>query len=251
MPGVTPSGPSDAGQPQLVPAAPRLISSQVVLPDVVDVHATGAGLETEGERIAQAVRPDRLRKPGLRAVERVVGRNRAVVVETQDLAEDRSEVLRVGGRAVLADRRIELAVRTEAERAAVVDEGGRQGRRSTIAVSAPVDTSPVATRRLMRLCAVRRGRRVVNLYVAVARAVGMEGQADETAFASVVDLELVEGRRKQRAVLDHAKEAGFLGDKMRPSGACAKAAAWPMPVIHVVVPREARRQARSPPRRSR
>src|SRR5437016_6196913 len=65
------------------------------LPDVVDEHATGAALETEGEGIAQAERPDRAIVTGRGGEERIARRDRSGGVDAQDLAEQVGESLRV------------------------------------------------------------------------------------------------------------------------------------------------------------
>ena len=97
-----------------------------VLADVVDEHPAGAGLEGEGERVAQAERPDRAVRACCGVEERIDGGDRAVGVDAEDLAETVVECLRVRPVRVLADGDEELAVGAEVERAAVVVRGARE-----------------------------------------------------------------------------------------------------------------------------
>src|ERR1700686_4886931 len=85
---------------------------------VVDEQTTRARLKRESERIAQAQRPNFLASS--RSVEEwIVGRDRAVRIDAQNLSQEIGERLRVGAVGVLADRDIQLAVRAKVDRAAV------------------------------------------------------------------------------------------------------------------------------------
>src|SRR5205814_335717 len=57
------------------------------LANVIDEDDSRAGLHLEGEWIAQAKCPDRPAQTSGRTVERIVGRNGAVAVEAEHLAE--------------------------------------------------------------------------------------------------------------------------------------------------------------------
>src|SRR5207247_4383328 len=92
---------------------------------VVDEDPPRAGLHGEGERVAQAERPDR---PGLaprRLEERVVRRNGAVGVDPEQLALKRGHVLRRLAGGLVADGDVELAVLAEMDRPALVARGDR------------------------------------------------------------------------------------------------------------------------------
>ena len=100
-----------------------MISSQVALPHVVDQDPAGAGLDGEGERVAQAERPDRPVLAAGRRVERVVVGDRAVGVEPQQLALERRQRLRGRPGRLLAEGDVELAVLAEVDRPALVPGG--------------------------------------------------------------------------------------------------------------------------------
>ena len=95
--------------------------------DVAAVEPAGGAVELEAPRVAEPVRPDRAQLAGL-AGERVVGGDRAVLVDPQDLAVRIAQVLGVRAVAVVADGEVELAVRPEANAAADVQQLGRRRR---------------------------------------------------------------------------------------------------------------------------
>src|SRR5262249_54841028 len=87
------------------------------LAHVVDEDAARAGLHREGERVAQAQRPDGTvlaRGPG---EERVVLGEGAVGVDAEELALEGVEPLRRGAGGLLADADVQLAVLAEVEAA--------------------------------------------------------------------------------------------------------------------------------------
>ncbi len=125
---------------------------------------------------------------GRRAVERVVGRDRAVGVDAQDLAEPVRERLRVGAVRVVADGDVELAVRPEVDRAAVVVGRAREVVEVEEDPSLPATaTSPLAVKRLTRLWTGERRSRVVDVDEVVDGEVRVEGDAEQAALAGGVD----------------------------------------------------------------
>ena len=77
-----------AGGPGIVrPCDPVVDFFPSVLSDIVNEHPANARLNREGERIAQAQRPDGAVGARSRVVERIIRRDRAVRVDAQDFAE--------------------------------------------------------------------------------------------------------------------------------------------------------------------
>src|SRR5207302_1207035 len=104
---------------------------------VAAVEVAAGLVELEPPRVAEPVRPDRAELAGL-AVERVVGRDRAVLVDAQDLPVWAAQVLGVGTAPVVADGEVELAVRAECDAAADVQQlrgrgGGEKRERAFLA----------------------------------------------------------------------------------------------------------------------
>ena len=117
---------------------PSSISSQVLWPTSLMNMPAGAGLEGEGERVAQAEGPDRpVRRPWSLLKNGLSVGDRAVRVDAQHLAEQVAERLRVGGFGVLADADVELAVGPEVDGAAVVVGGALRVSRSRSTTSLP------------------------------------------------------------------------------------------------------------------
>jgi hypothetical protein len=82
-------------------------------------------VQVKAERVMQSVGPDGRLLTGL-SNERVVIRNRSIRVHPQDLPGQGSQVLGVGALVVVSDRDIQLAIRTEAQLARVVNGTGWQ-----------------------------------------------------------------------------------------------------------------------------
>ena len=92
----------------------------IVAADVADDQPTRRRVVIGAEGIAQPERPyGVVIGPGA-VVERIVGRDRAVRVDAQDLAARIGEILRGAGVEVLAGREVDLAIVAEIDRAAVV-----------------------------------------------------------------------------------------------------------------------------------
>ena len=103
------------------------------LADVADIDVAVRGIEAHAERVAQAQVPDLVgagfadegivRRDGVVA-RRVGGKIVAVDVEPEDFSQQRVDVLRVVvgivAAAAVADGDVEIAVRTEADKAAIV-----------------------------------------------------------------------------------------------------------------------------------
>ncbi len=96
-----------------------------VLAHVVDEDPAGAGLDREAEGVAEPPSPDRPVLAAGRLAERIILGDRPVGVETQEFALQGRQLLgrRPGG--LVADGDVELAIRAEMERAALVPGGDR------------------------------------------------------------------------------------------------------------------------------
>ena len=184
-----------------------------VVAHVAAEEASVALVELEPPRVAEAVRPDRAEASRL-AVERVVGRHRAVLVDPQDLAVRVAQVLGVGGVAVVADGDVELAVRAEGEAAADVqllrgglgpeDLDGPGG----ADVGGGVEADDVVEQ-------VPAG--VVEVRPVVGHPeVRVERDADQAKVAGGIGGERGEGPGQQPAVLDDLDGAGALQDEDSP-----------------------------------
>ena len=88
---------------------------------VAAVELPGGAVELEAPGIAESVGPDRPELAGL-AGERIVGRDRTVLVDPQDLPVRIAQVLRVRPVAVVADCEVQLAVRSEPNAPADVEQ---------------------------------------------------------------------------------------------------------------------------------
>jgi hypothetical protein len=82
------------------------------LADIIDEHPAGPWLKGKGEGIAQAERPDRAVVAGRREVERVVGRDAAIGIDAQHLAQKIGKRLRVRPVRILADRDVDAVGRS-------------------------------------------------------------------------------------------------------------------------------------------
>ena len=90
---------------------------------VVDEQSAGARLESEGERVAQAQRPDRAVGTGRHAKERIVGWDTAVGVYAKHFSEQIGKSLRVCAIGVLAHADVKPSIRAEMETASIVIGG--------------------------------------------------------------------------------------------------------------------------------
>ena len=191
----------------------------------------GAGLEGEGEGVAQAEGPDGAVVAGGLVEERVVGGDRAVRVDAQDLAEEVGQRLGVGAVGVLADGDVELAVGAEVQGAAVVvggaaevvevEEDGLAAGHGHVAVGGEAADAVVDG---------GRGGGVVDVDEVVGREVGVEGHAQQAPFAGRVDGHGQERRRQQRAVLDDPQLPALLADEQAAVGAKAMAVGLDRPL---------------------
>jgi hypothetical protein len=170
-------------------------------------------VECESVRILETHRPDRLIQPGGLRRKGIVDRNRSIPVDAEYFAQPVSEGLRVWCIGILAHGHIELAVRSEVDRAAVMVGGAQalqvQDRHFAaghchIAIC-PEPADPIVDR--------RSGRRVINIDVAVDGEIGIERHTQEAALAKRVDVHGEEGGRQQRAVLDHSQTAVLLANE--------------------------------------
>ena len=185
--------------------------------DVVDVDAAGARLHGERERVAQAAGPDRACQAALRCVKNglSVGID-AVVVEAQHLAERVVQVWRPARRWRCRRRRRRACRRRRSACAPPLwlvapDSAGRL---TMLQLAACAATSPLAVKRLMRLCVPPDVRGVVDVDEAVAREVRMQRDAEQAAFAARID------RQRQRTAspaarrsCTHAQRAALLRDR--------------------------------------
>ena len=205
----------------MAPANPSLISSQRVLSHVVDQDPAGAGLDGEGERVAQAERPDRPVLAAGRVIERIVVGDRPVGVEPQQLAlEGRHRLRRHPGR-LFAQGNVELAVLAEMDRTALVP-GGHIAAELRLVV--PFEQDDLAARyrdvapggeAADAVVDVRAGRHVADVDVAVVGEVRVEGHADQPALPVAVHLDGHKWLRQERPVFDHPEGSRLLADENR------------------------------------
>jgi hypothetical protein len=91
---------------------------------VAAIQLPGGAVELEAPRVSESIRPDRLELAGL-AHERVVGWDRAVLVDAEDLPVGIAQILGVRPLSVVADREVQLAVWSEADAPTDVQQLGR------------------------------------------------------------------------------------------------------------------------------
>ena len=189
-----------------------------VLADVIDEDAARSRLNPEGERIAQAQRPDGSVVAGGRGIEGVVRWNGAVRVNAKHFAEQITECLGVAAVGVLADAHVQLAVQAEMQAAAVVVGGSRQGieieqihlaaRHRQVAVGGEAADAVMHHR--------RRGR-VININEVVGGEGRVQSDADQAALPRGIDRHGDERRGQEVAgVVDYPQAAALLGHKDPP-----------------------------------
>jgi hypothetical protein len=183
----------------------------VVAAHVADPHRPVHGVEHEAERVAEAVGPD-LRVDAREPHERIVGRDRAVGADTEDLPVLDREVLPVRRVELIAGGDVEAAVRAEVDRAAVVVVGG------LLRVLPDQDLA----RRVGRVAHDGEAsdavpgleRRVVDVEEAVRREARVERHAHEAALAADrVDARDLHQRPEERRALVHEDAAPALADE--------------------------------------
>ena len=151
--------------------------------------------------------------------ERVVGRDGAVTVDAQHLAEQVAQGLCVTAVGVVADGDVELAVGPEVDGAAVMVRGRAEvvqfqddrlaSRHRHVAIRGE-SADAVVDR--------RRGRGVIDVHILIAGEVRIEGHAQQAALTGGVDGEGDEVLREQGAVLDHPQPSALLADEQPPVG---------------------------------
>ncbi len=181
---------------------PSLISSQVLCADVVDEDPPAAGLHGKRERVAQADGPDGPVHAGGRVEERIVRRDCAVRVDPQHLAQQVVQRLRIGGHGVLADGDVQLAIRAEVQRPAVVVRGGEVVEVQELHLAPRNDDIAVGREAADAVVDRRRAGRVVDIHELIGCEVGIEGQTQQAALAGGVHAQREEGSGLQVAVLD-------------------------------------------------
>ena len=207
-----------------------------VLAHVVDEDPAGAGLDGETERIAEAPSPrSRGTCPGPSRAERIVLGDRAVGVESQELALEGRQLLRRRSGGLVADGDVELAVGAEMERTALMPAGDLAAELRLV-VAFEEDELAAGGGHVARgreaadaVMGVRPPGHVADVEVAVVGEVGVEGHADQPAPPTCCPRR---GSRTARAgalpSLSTRRRPVCSQTKMRPSGAMAIAVA---PVI--------------------
>src|SRR5262249_47994229 len=150
--------------------------------------------------VAEAVGPDRPELAGL-PVERVVGGDRSVLVDPENLAVRTVQVLGVSTIAVVADREIELSVRPECDSPTDMQQRrrrlGLEKREWTVGADILGGTEPY-----QMVYQVVAG--VIKVHVMVADPeIRVKGNTDEPAVAGGLGRQVGEGLRQQLAVLDN------------------------------------------------
>jgi hypothetical protein len=155
-----------------------------VLSDIVDEELGARGVEREGERVPKAERPDRAIPSARRGVEGIVGRNRTVAIDSEHLAEQVGHHLRVRAVRVLSDGCVQLAIRPERQRSAVVVGGAAEvveledhhlaSGHSGVAVGGEAADPVVYS---------RGRRRVINVDEVISGESRIEGDAEQPTFA--------------------------------------------------------------------
>ena len=202
-------------RPAVVRAGPAEVD---LLPDpeadVVDEHQPAARLKREGERIAQAQRPDGAVLARGRREKRIVRRDRAVGIKAQDFPQHRLHGGRVGGTQVVADGDEELPVRTEMQRAGVV-LGRFTERGEILQHHFAARQREVAARGEAADAVVKGGRAggVINVHPAVVREVGIERDPRQPALLKPNRVHREKRRGREHAVLAEPHAAGLLADE--------------------------------------
>src|SRR5439155_12208090 len=167
-----------------------------------------ARIPGEALRIAVPVGPDR------RTGDRVVHRNRAVPLQTQDLAVERTEVLRQRVVSGIADADVELAVGTDANPSAVVDVATGEAVQKDLVDDALAVLLSQSDEPILQ-AAVGGGVREVDVGESVRGKAGVECEAEQPALV-VRTRHDGEGRPRRRiedAILDHTDASVTLGDE--------------------------------------
>ena len=206
-------------RPAVVPAADDLVDLLRPAAHVVRPDPTRARLHRERERVAAPQRPDRPVLAGRPVHERVVGRDRAVRVEAEDLAEERVEPLgRCLGR-LLAERDVQLAVGPEVDRPALVT-GRDLAAQLRLVVAFEEDLLGARLGDVARrgepaddVVRVRPGRDVAEEDVRRLREVRGDRHADQAALPRRIDRQSHERLRQRPAVLDDAERPRLLTDE--------------------------------------
>src|SRR5262249_27122085 len=149
---------------------------------------------------------------GRGVVERVVGWDRSIGIDAEDLAEQAGHALRNRASNVVADGDIQLAVLPKVQRAAVVINGIQWLQIEQDFFALGIDR--VAGDRESAQSIMRRADRgVVEIDEMVLREVRIERGAHHTTFAGLADRESERGCREQLAILDDDDLAVLLGNK--------------------------------------
>lgn len=134
--------------------------------------------------------------------------------DPENLAEQIRQGLGVRSVGVFSHRDIQLAIRAEVNRAAVMIRGAAQ-------IVEPEEQFFTSRQGHVALCpeahdAIMPGRsvrRVIQVDKAIRPEIGIESHAEQSALTRGVHIKGDEWRREQRAILDHAKLPGLLTDE--------------------------------------
>src|SRR5438874_7005015 len=181
--------------------------------DIVEEEMAGARLHREAKNVAAAAGPDGAILSFELAVERIVGRNRSVGIDAEDFAEKRIEFLRWGIGGLVADGDVELAIETKMECAALVAvlDGARH---FLLVVAFEQDFfAAIGSEAADHVMRMGNRRDVSDVQKAIAREVGIAGDADQASFPRGVHFDLEARGIEQFVILDDPQGAGLLADE--------------------------------------
>ena len=202
-------------RPAVVPAPLHLVD---LLPGIeshiVHEQPAGAGFETESVGIAKSQRPDRPAQASGRVHKRIVTRNGAVAIEPENFAQRTGQRLGVGRDIVLPDPDVKFSVGTKCQTAPVVPAGFPQsGQVQQRHLAARFRDIPIGREAAQAVVNRRRQGGVIEIHEMVRVEVGIELDADESAFLIGVNGQGHERVGQQHAALDHPHSAPLFAHK--------------------------------------